>query len=369
MKLETRSTVVALVIIVGLIGWAGLRPFDFARVNSANWIKPGPGMRFEDLALAYSQTELQWSTDSSPASMTIEIWLRADSVADAEPRTWLVFVDDSQLTPLGFRQEGSEFVVWDAVTNPGGDRWYNDFRVPNAIRSNEVQYFAVTSDEGKPRLYVDGSLAETSEGFSIPFARKDEQFAGTLVIGAGPPWDVPWSGEILGLALYGRVLTADVIKMHAGLIPGPSLAVLAKAPGIMAFFGFDAQGGAVVRDHAGQGNDLMLPEFYHPPRRQLLAPFDLQDWATGWFVVDVLVNLCGFVCFGFLLASVLQKHVLPTRLIVLVSVIGFCMSLTIELTQILMVSRASSLQDLTLNTIGALAGAAAKLRFYLAQKV
>ena len=363
---DARTYAVALLITLALLGWAGLRPFDFARSNPVSWIEPGPGLQFQGLSLAMSGNELRWQDRAQPAHLSIEVWLRAAFAADeriaaaARPATWLLFVDDTRLPPLGLAQEGSDLLVRDAVTNPGGDRWYNDFRVAGAIHPGALQHFVLTSAKDGPQVYVDGSAAEVDGGFGIPIARANEPVGGTLVIGAGPPWDVPWSGQILGLALYDRLLTAEEIAAHARSGPPSGRPASAEVPGLMAIYGFDEHGGAIVHDRTEGRSDLLVPKFYHPPERQrLLAPPNLNGWDTAWYAADVFLNLAGFLCFGFLLARLMQPHLTTMVLLLLVTGIGFALSLTFELTQVLMFTRTSSLQDLLLNTLGAFSGALA----------
>lgn len=358
--MRTRTTILTLLIVVGMLGYAGLRPFEFARKNDASWVATGPGMLFQGQGLAVSQTAVQWGSHSPPTGMTVEMWLRSAPAEDSEPRPWFVLIDESQWTHLGFRQEGRDLVVWDAVTNPGGDRWFNDFRIPNAIRPGRLQHFAVTSEEGMPRLYIDGAPADTSEGFPIPLIREGEPFGGTLVVGAGPPWENPWAGEIEGLALYDAALPAEEIEHHAGLIPGADPTDLAVRPDIIALYVFDEQGGTRVDDRIG-ANPLFLPEYYLPPYGQVLAPVDLKNWATAWNAMDVVLNFAGFIPLGLLLTSLLRPYLPTFALIIVVTAIGAGISLTIELAQAMMISRNSSLQDLILNAIGTLTGAIAIL--------
>jgi VanZ family protein len=356
-----RRAQIGLVAVIGLILWFGLNPFDFARINNVEWLDPGPGLRFGDSGLAVSEQAFTWPSDTGPAAVTVDMWVRASRVSDTEPRAWLVLMDDSKLTPLGVRQEGGDLVVWDAVTNPDGERWYNDFRVPYAMRPGIEQHIAITSHEDGPLIYIDGSSAGTYAGYPIPLARKGEPFGGRLVVGAGPPWVTPWMGEVLGLALYDRALTATEVEQHANAGPGSGFAELARNSGAVGAYQFDAGGGTSVQDQAGGGHDLKIPEYFRPPGRGLLRSVDPAERTALWNVGDAILNVLGFAPLGFLISIVLRKHVKPTSLILTATMVGFVVSLGIEWTQSLMITRSSSLQDLVLNTVGSLVGAVAAL--------
>jgi len=356
---RSRRARVALLVLAVLLIWAGLQPFDFARPNGVS--AGSTGLRFEQFGLAISESAFRWTAAATPAAMTIEVWLSTDAgpADDTAKRTWLVLVDDTRLTPLGFRQEGADLVVWDAVTNPGGDRWSNDRRVRGVLTPGRQRYLAVTSGDEPPKIYVDGQVAAVEGGHRIPFARPGEPFAGTLVIGSGPPWEVGWSGEIAALALWSRVLTpaetaarADPATMASGLL-------LPGTEGLVGAYRFGGLVGEWIADRSGHSNDLLLPAYFRPPKRTFLAPVDLTDWAAPWYALDVLLNVGGFIVFGFLLVMSLGDRHGSVGIVMLATLIGFCSSLTFEVAQAYMVSRSSTIQDLILNTVGTLVGALA----------
>lgn len=356
-----RRLCLALFAVVGLILYLGLRPFDFARSNNVEWLKPTPGLQFDGTGLAISTRKFAWQSDEGPAPITVEMWVRAHQVSDAEPRAWLVLVDGSRLTPLGIRQEGADLVIWDAVTNPDGDRWYNDFRVPFAVRPGVLQHIAITSHEGAPTIYVGGIKAGTDAGYPIPLARMSEPFGGRLVIGAGPPWNASWSGEILGLAIHSRLLNADEIEQHSSVGPGARFAERATQSGAIAAYSFDEGAGSTVRDLATGAYDLWLPEYFRPPGRGLLQSVDPAERTALWNVGDAMLNVLGFAPLGLLISLLLRKRMKPIPIVLSATLVGFSISLGIEWTQSLMVTRSSSLQDLVLNTTGTLVGAVAPI--------
>lgn len=354
-----RRAKIGLVAVIGLILWFGLQPFDFARKNNVQWLDPGPGLQFGDSGLTVSEQAFTWRSDTGPAALTVEMWVRASRVSDTEPRAWLVLMDGSKLTPLGVRQEGGDLVVWDAVTNPDGERWYNDFRVPYAMRPGITQHIAITSDGDEPRIYISGSRAGTYAGYPIPLARKGEPFGGQLVVGAGPPWDTPWIGEVHGLALYDRALSATELEQHANAGPGSGFAELARSSGAIGAYQFSEGAGITVKDQAGRGNDLVLPEHFRPPGRALLQSVDPAERTALWNVGDAFLNVLGFAPLGFLISLLLRRRVRTIPLVLTATLIGFSISLGIEWTQSLMITRSSSVQDLFLNTAGSLIGATA----------
>jgi glycopeptide antibiotics resistance protein len=75
--------------------------------------------------------------------------------------------------------------------------------------------------------------------------------------------------------------------------------------------------------------------------------------------VDALVNLAGFIPLGFFLAMFFRipGSTAGLRAFALVLAIGALLSLFIEANQTFLVTRNSSMTDLILNSLGAMAGA------------
>jgi VanZ family protein len=117
------------------------------------------------------------------------------------------------------------------------------------------------------------------------------------------------------------------------------------------FYDFSKVEDGVVRDGSGNGHALQIPD-----GRVFVAPgfADLELSPTS--ATDLLINLLGFVPFGFLLSLWLSSRG-NTRFNLLV--VCFCsalLSASIELSQAWIPTRDSSLLDFLLNTVGTLAG-------------
>jgi VanZ family protein len=115
----------------------------------------------------------------------------------------------------------------------------------------------------------------------------------------------------------------------------------------------------------------LRPDGYFSPKPVNLIPMAEHGWALAcliknsclsqrralWFLlIDVVGNIVVFVPLGFGLAGALRQAKLgPT--IWLAGLAGFTLSLIIELTQLIVPSRSTDIDDLIFNTLGALIGA------------
>ena len=103
------------------------------------------------------------------------------------------------------------------------------------------------------------------------------------------------------------------------------------------------------------GKLTFIPERFTPYKRQLLALPGIQDIRRN--IGDILINVLAFIPLGFLLAGHFHRRDLALKNALLFSIIiGFLISLTIEVLQAFLPSRNSSMTDLNMNTIGAAIG-------------
>jgi glycopeptide antibiotics resistance protein len=105
--------------------------------------------------------------------------------------------------------------------------------------------------------------------------------------------------------------------------------------------------------------NLSIPE---KPILLLVSVLDVPAYVQlkdPWMKRDLVLNFIGFIPFGFLLAGLLLKASDNSAgtAVLLSFLISFLFSLSIELTQVLLPQRTSSMVDLVLNSLGGLCGA------------
>jgi hypothetical protein len=159
-------------------------------------------------------------------------------------------------------------------------------------------------------------------------------------------------------------------ELSIGESPGGDLLSLSFYPGALSPEEIAALGSILVRylfseeavpcaAGSDQRYDLFIPPVFRAPVKPVLAPpwkvreYELSFWA------DVAVNILGFIPFGFTLSAWLRKHGRRKRLPVAVLVVlaGAGISFLIELLQVYLPTRDSSLTDFMNNTLGTYIGA------------
>jgi hypothetical protein len=98
------------------------------------------------------------------------------------------------------------------------NRGYGFVTVPLCDMSASRSHFALTHDDGELRAYMDGMLVHRAV---VPAGDSgvdlSEAVRAVLTFGSADTDPVGWTGDIEGMAIYGRVLSAEEIAEHAAL--------------------------------------------------------------------------------------------------------------------------------------------------------
>jgi Concanavalin A-like lectin/glucanases superfamily/VanZ like family len=327
---------------------AGLWPFHAPR-NNVTWLGERNGLQFSRHGSVVSTRDFP-PRQSNPGSDSLEVWIAASSVTGRH--TILAFEGERRDVPFRLQQDGSAFVVQRQNVDERGVRRTAEIRVEGSVSEREPVVLVVTFGPRETSIYVNGSLANTAQimGSSI------NNFSGRLVLGNSPSASDSWTGQIVGLAIFGRQLTADEVAVrYSSRLKGEQTALVAIGSPVAAY-PFNERTGQIIHSSIERAPDLSIPtsylllnpEFLTPPWRHFHSSFGY--WA------DVAVNIGGFVPFGFCIYAYLStlKKVKHSERITIG--LGFITSLTIEVSQAFLPTRDSGINDLVTNTLGTVIG-------------
>ncbi len=237
-----------------------------------------------------------------------------------------------------------------------GRESYQDVGAAGAFPEGYKRFVTITMDACGTKAYLDGRPARSFPGFA-PLAR-DKGLSLYPVLGASPTGYQCWNGELFGFAVYDRVLSPDEVSKSYLSWKEHGRPDFAAYRGPIALYLFDEHAGTVVRNHHGAGHPLLVPSEFQPLVRTVLVP-PWQDFKFNrTYLKDILVNIAGFVPFGFFVSALLLDATRLSRRKAFIAVIlmGAAISLSIELTQVYIPGRDSQLSDVIDNTLGTLAG-------------
>ena len=330
-----------------IVLYAGLTPFHAPR-NDVIWDSRTNGLRFGEHATIFSAES--FPPGPGIAGHSVEIWMRPGEPAD--DNTFLAFYDPKQARGFGLHQSVSDLELrvepWSAWRPSNISRLYVD----NAFQDGETHFWAVSSGASGTILYRDGVRIKESRAFTTSAL----EFSGLLVIGGSPTANNSWSGNLLGLAIYNRALTSEEVRHHAGTWIQKRNPEISLDDACVALYLFNEHAGNVVHNQIHSGPDLLIPAKYTLVNATVLDPvWRAFNWSWGYWQ-DALINVIGLIPVGFFLCAYLSANGLRNPVLT-ASVIGCGISLFIELVQVFLPTRDSSMSDLINNTAGSVLGA------------
>jgi hypothetical protein len=327
---------------------AGLWPFhsphnDVSWIEGRNRVQVGPhGI------LLSSRTFGTISAESSP--FTIEIWIQAHNVHDAS--TLLAFYQSDSVRRFSMRQDDGlelRYELRDGQHLTGSYRTYVD----NIFRQDVPAFVTVTAGPHGTTVYLDGVLVKNSPSLRL----STSALTGRLVLGTSPIENDHWSGQLLGLALFSQELTGAQVLGHYQTWTRTGRPAIAPVERNAALYLFGEHIGRTVHDSSSAGVSLEIPERYLILREKFLEPFWLEFNLKWTFWKSALINVGGFIPFGFLYCAYLSSARRVGRPTVITIILGAIVSLTIEVLHSYLPTRDSGTTDLITNTLGTALGA------------
>ena len=336
---------------------AGLNTAGFEFRNDTEWLTEGSGIEFGEHGLAYTDG---FTTHDGPGQQighgfTVEIALRPDEMAGRGFRFIAVVhsgEDDSQFLIAQWR---------DTIIVMNGDDYDHRRRSPRltaAIPDFDLGPFllVVTSDARGSAVSINGETV--AAGTDLTFALPTDTTPGRLVLGNSVYGNSPWRGTIAGFALHPVALSDETLQHHLDLWnrnQGFSGGDYASAD---LSYPLSERTEGSAADRSANGIDLQFPRETTLVEPRLFSGIETIEQSD---VPDVVINLCGFIPFGFFVVALLSEVTRMTRLPALAATlaIGLALSLGIESAQAWIPSRSSDLLDLLLNVGGMGVGAAA----------
>jgi hypothetical protein len=333
----------------------GLWPFNFNPSNKVEWLRDGKGIRFYGQGMVISKEPLVTrQTTSSPGSITMELFIRPLKEYNNMVATILtLYMPHQEQFILG--QWKRELIIRIPAAKAAGKRRYREIGLANILEKDTTHLIAVSSRKERTDIYVDGQRGKSFPHFSlIPAAGG---LSGYLILGNSPEGIHSWNGTFLGLAVYDRSFSEKEALDHYHAWQKHERPALSEEKKPLALYLFDEQG-EQIQDRSGNQNNLLIPATFHPLRRIILGFPAKDQWFSRWNLTDVTINILGFAPFGFFLSAWLRlvKNLPALRVYGISILLGFCLSLAIELVQVYLPARDSSLLDVISNILGTALG-------------
>jgi hypothetical protein len=336
--------------VLGAILVAGLWPFHVPK-NQVKWRENGDGLDFGRHGSVLSTGTFPRNPLNDDSAGSIEIWL--EPKLPGSKHTILSFDgSDHPGAPFSLHQYNDALVLHQHNVDSHGTARTAGFRVDNVFREKRPVFVTITFGKQNTLVYLDGFLLKA---FPI-LGTSTNNLTGRLVVANSPSTGDSWSGQILGLAIYHRQLTATQVAQHYEGWTRNQRPALAQDEASVALYPFNERAGDIVHNQLDPATDLMIPKRYFVLHSAFLrSPW--REYRANWsYWKDVGINIAGFIPMGFCVVAYFSSVRTIVRAAAATIVLGFVTSLTIETLQAFLPTRESGMTDLITNTLGTAIG-------------
>ena len=330
---------------------AGLWPFHAPR-NEVSWLKNHSGVflgRHGSMVSAAPITAE--SSRKENTACALEIWLQPSRQRASGTILAFYRADDGRI-PFALRQSLGDLALLRLSQGQEGQFHETRTYVEDVFAQERPVLVTISADEDGTTVYADGVFVSKSTRFKLG----SQDLSGRLIVGNSPVTTDDWSGQLDGLAVYDRELTAAEVAQHFVNWTSRNRKDLLSGEGMVALYLFAEGAGSQVRNEVDPQTSLLIPESFFVLREQFLErPWDefRQDW-NYW--KNVGINVVGFIPLGFFFAPYFRYMRKIKRATLWAIALGFLVSLTIELLQAFLPTRDSGMTDLITNTLGTALG-------------
>jgi hypothetical protein len=214
-------------------------------------------------------------------------------------------------------------------------------------------FFTISEGPTGTTIYADGVLVKKSASFGL----SSQDLTGQFVVGNAPSTTDSWSGTVKGIAIYDRELAPSEVRQHFDNWTTGKQPDAASSRGLTARYLFNEGKGKVVHNQVDSATDLVIPERFFVLHEEFLErPWN--EFRNDWgYWQDAGINVGGFIPLGFFFCAYFSAVWKVKRATWLTIVLGFAVSLTIEMLQSFLPTRDSGMTDVINNTFGTALGA------------
>jgi VanZ family protein len=325
----------------------GLWPFHSPR-NEVHWLENDNGLRFDHYGTVLSTGIFERASSDGP-SVSIEFWMSPTSAWNTG--TLIAFYSPLASRQFSLRQRYTDLELQLDIGGQHPQRSLAEMRVHDVFRKKQA-LVTVTSDGQETAVYVDGQLVTRSRWFGL----SADDLTGRLILGTSALQGDSWPGRLRGLALYGSELSAAQVAQHYEEWTQKGKPVATDNERVCALYLFDEHAGRIVHDYSGSGGDLYISEHFLVLHQIFLEPPWSEMRTQHSYVKNVLINVAGFVPLGLLWSAYFSSLWRIRWAAAATVMLGFAVSLTIEILQASLPTRYSGMTDIITNTFGTCLG-------------
>jgi hypothetical protein len=334
--------------VLGGILVAGLWPFH-APENEVSWLRERDGLFFGDYGSILSSGEFN-APDSQHGPCSLEIWLQPAATFDSND----IIAFSTRQNPVQFAvaQSGDDLFVRHALPDAQHHVGSAHIALDHVFRKDSKLLITITSGQQGTAVYLNGALVKSSPQLALT----SDDFTGELVIANSPVQNNTWGGQLWGLEIFDRELTAAQVLQHYDAWMRDQGVGLVGEQSTRALYLFNEHAGEIVHNQVTSEPDLYIPQHYFVLHQKFLEP-PWEEFEPNWtYGENVILNIVAFIPLGFFACAYFTSVGRISRPVLFTIILGGAVSLTIEILQAYLPTRNSGMTDIITNTSGTALG-------------
>ena len=204
---NVRKNVLGLIclVITAVIFLAGLWPFNFSPENKVRWLQDQNGVQFYGQALIFTQLPAPYPLHP----FSVELWLQPTTEESSHIGHIFSILDEQGSETFFVGQWRSHLILGKGIH---GKKTYREIGIRDVLKKGDKRFVTITSGADGTNIYVDGILLKSSPRFHL--FSMNEKPSGKILLGNSPTGGEYWTGNLLSLAIYDRVLTGEEVFKH-----------------------------------------------------------------------------------------------------------------------------------------------------------
>ena len=338
----------------------GLWPFNLNPFNEVKRSEDGKSISLYGRGILFSKTPLVIFEKNilNPDSLSIELAILPQSENIGYIACIFSLYDGYDPPPLLIGQWKTHLIIRFREVHSKSAHLHREISINNALKKGENVVISIVTSENNTSIYLNENLSKSYSNYSP--LKTNMTLSGQIVVGNSPSGDAPWQGEIHSL----KVHTLNIKKKHISNNyfeqkkgkPQTSREIT-SLKNKLSKPSFKSQN--FVINVNNKELSLFIPEKFKILKKNILVPPWIDSRINFSTLKDMAVNIFGFIPFGFFLTfcfKVNRGNYSNSKNYFITVLVGFLISLSIELIQVNIPERSSSLTDLLLNTLGTLFG-------------
>jgi len=320
-------------------------------------VSESPGIKFGKYGIAYTEPffEAIQNNISGPSGFSFEISLKPKKHEEGGFNFIIALHNGKDSDQLLMAQWRTHIIFMNG-DDYNYKRRMKRISVDTATLPTKDFFISVTTGKEGTKIYFNGQLLREKKDLKLKIP--NEGMKARLILGNSVYGRNSWNGTVYGLAFYQYELTPQRVSLHYDQWLKEKNFSFVKKENPYLLYLFDGNNSLRYLDHSGRNNHINIPSRMKILKKKFLGlPTNLFNY-TSVPIQDVILNLIGFIPFGFILTATLIRldGSIGKHGQLMAVIFGFLLSLTIESIQSWAPARDSSILDLILNTFGTLIG-------------